>query len=306
MRKPRQTTAKPRRNQKPSDQEGASRLGSSYDKIFKENLDKSLKTIIQDISGLKIVKSEPLPTRMQHTKERDPDELSLIWLPDGTQRILHAEVHLKDEYDINFRMCEYHVLLKRKKKVPNVVQYVIYIGIEDPKHITGIWETESLVFHYNVIVLKNIPYKTFLDANTPEAVILSILGDFQDADPEIVSTRIVERIDKLSKTHGEKEKFYAQLRVISKLRKLQPLIEKIMTNISKFIDVADDPLYLEGKLEGKLEGYLEKEIENVKSLIINTEFDDAHIAFLMGVHLELVQKLRKEYLEGFYLKNGQR
>ena len=76
---------------------------------------------------------------MQHTKENDPDELSLIWLPDGTQKILHAEVHLKDEYDLNCRLCEYYVMLKRKRKTPPIIQYVVYIGTKSPKHITGFW-----------------------------------------------------------------------------------------------------------------------------------------------------------------------
>ena len=98
------------------EQAGAARLGSMYDKVIKENLEKSLKTIIQEVVGLKIVKATPLRTKMQHTKENDPDELSLIWLPDGTQKILHAEVHLKDEYDLNCRVCEYYVMLKRKRK----------------------------------------------------------------------------------------------------------------------------------------------------------------------------------------------
>lgn len=189
MAKARQTPTLSKRNKKNTPQEGESRLGSVYDKIIKENLEISLKAIIQDVSGLKIVKSEPLRTKMQHTKERDPDELSLIWLLDGTQRILHAEVHLKDEYAINCRLCEYHIMFKRKKKVPKMVQYVIYIGSDDPKYLTGTWETESLIFHYEVIILKNIPYQVFLEAKDPESVVLSILADFQGEDAETISKK---------------------------------------------------------------------------------------------------------------------
>jgi DNA-directed RNA polymerase subunit RPC12/RpoP len=305
MQKPRQTPPKTKRNKKNVPQEGESRLGSVYDKIIKENLEISLKTIIQDVSGLRIVKSEPLRTRMQHTKERDPDELSLIWLPDGTQRILHAEAHLKDEYAINCRLCDYHIMFKRKKKVPKMVQYVIYIGSDDPKYLTGTWETESLVFHYNVIILKKIPYQVFLDAENPESVVFSILADFQGEDAETIGKKIATRLQKLSKTDSEKEKFYTQLRVLSNVRKLQPIIDKIMENIFKLIDISEDPLYVEGKLEGidegivigKIQGMLEKEISNVKSFIINSDFNDERIALILSTDVDVVEKIRDDLFE---------
>ncbi len=81
----------------------ASRMGSPYDKIIKENFTKSLKTIVQDIGGIQIAKSQPMRTKMQHTKERDPDELSRITLVSGEEKILHSEAHLKDENDINWQ-----------------------------------------------------------------------------------------------------------------------------------------------------------------------------------------------------------
>lgn len=44
---------------------------------------------------------------------------------------------------------------------------------------------------------------------------------------------------------------YTQLRVLSNIRKLQPLIDKIMANIFKLIDISDDPLYKKGIKEGE-------------------------------------------------------
>jgi hypothetical protein len=114
MSKLRQTPSKTRKTLKPKPNTDA-REGNIYDKIIKENLEKALKTIIQDVGGVHFVKSQPLPTKMQHTKERDPDELSLIWFADGSQKILHAEAHLKDEDDVNLRVGDYHIMLKRSK-----------------------------------------------------------------------------------------------------------------------------------------------------------------------------------------------
>ena len=271
----------------------ASRLGSAYDKMIKENFEKSLKTIIRNLGGVEIVKSEPLRTKMQHTKERDPDELSKVWLASGEEKILHAEVHLKDENDVNLRVCEYYVMLKRKDPKLPIVQFVIFIGSEDPKYITGNFQTDVLSFQYNVIVLKNIPYQIFLEADNPETVVFSILANFQGEDPAIIGQKITDRLKKLAKTDSEKEKYFTQLRVLSNIRKLQPTIDKIMANIFKLIDISEDPLYVEGKLEGKLEG----KYEGVKSLTINSDFDDEKIAFIMAVTVEYVAKIRAEIAE---------
>ena len=209
------------------------RQGSVYDKAIKENFEKSLKTIIQNVDGLHIVKSQPLRTKMQHTKERDPDELSKIWLSDGTEAILHAEVHLKDEDEVNFRLCDYHVMIKRLHKTLLLVQYVVYIGNENPKYIKGEWQTESLMFRYHVIILKDIPYQLFLQADNPETVVFSILANFQGEEPDIVGEKIAARLNKLAKTHANREKYYTQLRVLSNIRKLQPIIDKVMANRSE-------------------------------------------------------------------------
>ncbi|NJN32942.1 MAG: hypothetical protein HC817_00465 [Saprospiraceae bacterium] len=104
---------------------------------------------------------------MQFTKERDPDELSKVELANGEEQILHAEVHLKDEQEVNLRMCEYYVMLKRREKKLDIVQYIIFIGSEDPKHITGFYETDVLKYRYNLIVLKIYRSKFFFPLKTP-------------------------------------------------------------------------------------------------------------------------------------------
>ena len=296
MRKPRKT---PPKTEKPLKPASDAREGNIYDKMIKENLEKSIKTIVRDIGGIQFVKVQPLPTKMQHTKERDPDELSLIWLPDGKQNILHAEAHLKDENDVNLRMCDYHIMLKRSKhkKIP-IIHIVIYMGTEDPKHIRGFWQSECMTFHYKVIILKDIPYEIFLQATNPETVVFSILADFHEEDPEIVGKKISERIKTLAESDSAREKYYTQLRVLSKIRKLQPIIEKVMANIFKLIDISDDPLYVkginEGELRGELRGELKGKLKGVESFIMNTDFDDAYIALLMAVPLELVQQTRQK------------
>ena len=279
----------------------ASRMGSPYDKIIKENFTKSLKTIVQDIGGIQIAKSQPMRTKMQHTKERDPDELSRITLVSGEEKILHSEAHLKDENDINWRMCEYYAMLKRMDDKTPIVQFIVYIGSEDPKFITGSFQTDVMTFNYNLIVLKDIPYQTFLEAENPETVVFSILADFQGEDPEKIGQKIADRLKKLAKSDSNKEKYFTQLRVLSNIRKLQPIIDKIMANIYKLIDISEDPLYVKGIKEGEDKGEAMGEAklskakyQDTRSMIINTDFDDVKIAYILSVSEAYVAAIRKE------------
>lgn len=68
------------------------------------------------------------------------------------------------------------------------------------------------------------------------------------------------------------------------------------------IDITKDPLYIEGFKKGYIKGFkkgyergLNKaRIKRVEPFIIHTEFDDAYIALLMAVPLELVQQTRQK------------
>ena len=68
-----------------------------------------------------------------------------------------------------------------------------------------------------------------------------------------------------------------------------------MSNLFALIDITKDALYVKGIKEAKL--------QSVGLLIINTEFDDAYIAFLMSVSVEMVNETRQK-LDKKKKKNG--
>ena len=198
-------------------------------------------------------------------------------------------------------MCEYYAMLKRIDDKTPIVQFIVYIGSEDPKFITGSFQTDVMTFNYNLIVLKDIPYQTFLEAENPETVVFSILADFQGEDPEKIGQKIADRLKKLAKSDSNKEKYFTQLRVLSNIRKLQPIIDKIMANIYKLIDISEDPLYVKGIKEGEDKGEAMGEAklskakyQDTRSMIINTDFDDVKIAYILSVSEAYVAAIRKE------------
>ena len=97
-----------------------------YDKIIKENLEKTLPVIIRDVLHLDIVQSEELPDDIQHTKERKPDALKKVTGTAGNTYVLHLEFQIADEKEMVYRMAEYFIMLKRKYQMP-IKQYVIFL-----------------------------------------------------------------------------------------------------------------------------------------------------------------------------------
>ena len=65
-----------------------------------------------------------------------------------------------------------------------------------------------------------------------------------------------------------------------------------MSNLFGLIDITKDPLYMKGFKEGKALALIKIKLENVTSLIINTELDDARIAFFMSASVDIVSETR--------------
>src|SRR5471030_3026721 len=96
-----------------------------YDKIIKENLEKTLPVIIKEVLHLDIVQSEELPDDIQHTRERKPDALKKVTDATGHTYVLQVEFQTADEKEMVYHMAEYSVMLMRRYRLP-VKQYVIF------------------------------------------------------------------------------------------------------------------------------------------------------------------------------------
>ena len=70
---------------------------SQYDKIFKENIEAVISSIMQNILKITAVSMEELPDDIQHTRERKPDTLKKITDEKGDTFVLQIEFQVKDE-----------------------------------------------------------------------------------------------------------------------------------------------------------------------------------------------------------------
>lgn len=260
---------------------------SQYDKIIKENLEAVIPGLIKKILGITAIETEELPDDIQRTKERKPDALKKIKDSEGNTFVLHFEFQLVDEPDMIFRMLEYYGLLARNYKLP-VHQYVIFLGEKNPKMITGL-KWKGINFEYKLFTLNQIDYHIFLESDKPEEIIFGILGDFGNDNPKIVTETLIQRIRETSKDTFSLSKYLTQLRVLSKIRKLDSLIEIIMDSISKYIDEKTDILYIKGKDAGLHEG----KKSFVLYLVEEGEKTFEQISDIAGVPLSFVQEVAK-------------
>lgn len=258
---------------------------SQYDKIFKENIEAVIPSLMQNILGITAIESEELPDDIQHTKERKPDVLKKITDSQSQTFVLHLEFQLVDELEMVYRMADYHIMLARKYKIP-IRQYVLFLGSGRPKMETQ-YESELMSYRFPLIAFNDLDYHLFLKSDQPEEVILGVLANFQGESPETVLYQIIQRVEETTARDLALKRYFSQLRVLAQLRNLgQTLGDLAMDSITKFVSVEKDAAYMVAQ---------EKEqIKFVTNLLADTDFSPERVAKIAGVSVEFVKKIQQK------------
>jgi hypothetical protein len=174
------------------------RQSNQYDKVFKENIEAAILSIMQNMLKITAVSMQELPDDIQHTKERKPDVLKKVTDNQGNIFVLQIEFQVKDEPEMVYRMLDYYAMLERKYKLP-VKQFVIFIGSDKPKMPTHL-DREMLKFKFSIVVFSELDYHVFLNSDKPEEIVLGILANFEGEKPENALRQIISRVkEKLPK-----------------------------------------------------------------------------------------------------------
>jgi flagellar biosynthesis/type III secretory pathway protein FliH len=99
-----------------------------------------------------------------------------------------------------------------------------------------------------------------LQTNTPEGVVLAILADFGNDQPETVIRQILYNLNSLIGKEDRLIKYQKQLRVLSQLRNLSEIIFKEIQAMPFHYEKETDAYYLAG-IEDGIEKGVEKGIE---------------------------------------------
>lgn len=259
---------------------------SQYDKIFKENIEAAIPSLMKHILGITAIESEELPDDIQHTKERKPDLLKKITDQQSNVFVLQLEFQVADEPKMVYRMAEYYIMLKRKYELP-VKQYVIYLGASKAQMANRL-DSEHMKFDFSLISFTDLDYRIFLQSTRPEEVVLGILANFRGNTTDKALKQIVQRIEETTSGDFPLMKYFKQLRVLSQLRNLEDKLKDItMDNISKFVSLERDVAYMIGQ---------EKEqTKFVSYLLSETTHSIEQIAAIAGVSVDFVKSVQQKH-----------
>lgn len=182
-----------------SKHQSSGRQSAQYDKVFKENIEAVISSIMQNLLGITAVSLEELPDDIQHTKERKPDVLKKVTDNQGNTFVLQIEFQVANEDEMVHRMLEYKGMLIRKYKLPTY-QYVIFLGKGKAKMATELHNID-LLFKYNLLAINSVDYKIFLNSGQPEEIVLAILANFDKESSENALKQIISRLEET--THGD-------------------------------------------------------------------------------------------------------
>lgn len=258
---------------------------SQYDKIFKENIEAVIPSLMQNVLGITAIESEELPDDIQHTKERKPDVLKRIKDTHNNTFVLHLEFQLVDEPEMVYRMADYHIMLARKYKLP-IRQYVLFLGSGVPKMDTQ-YESELMQYRFSLIAFTNLGYHRFLKSLQPEEVILGILANFQGESPETVIHQIIQRVEETTQGDFALKRYFSQLRILAQLRNLEQTLRNIaMDSIAKFVSIEKDVAYMIAREQ--------EQVKFVSNLLTETDFPIEKIARIAGVSVEFVSHIQQK------------
>jgi hypothetical protein len=150
-----------------------------------------------------------------------------------------------------YRMIDYWGLLKSKYHLP-IRQFVIYIGDKEPTMKTVLSE-DGNYFQFQLINITQFDYLRFLNSTNPEEIILAVLGDFGNEQPEEALSQIIHRLQETQTDQTTLQKHFRQLRILAKLRKLDLKFDDMIQNMAKHLDVENDYFFIKGQDKARQE-----------------------------------------------------
>jgi predicted transposase/invertase (TIGR01784 family) len=169
-------------------------------------------------------------------------------------------------------MLNYYENLSNVEGLP-VNQLLVYVGKEKLTMKNRI-EHPNLQFNYKIIDVSTINYHDLVESNFPEAIIVAILSDFQNDNPEEVIALILKNLRKCVDENARLQRYYVSLEILSELRNLDSeTVKQIRDMPIKGIDIRKTYFYQEvsrlSREDGLNEG-LSQGLSQAEAMLENT------------------------------------
>ena len=264
----------------------------------------TIKTIAQDISkyilNIDVKDIEFIDKELQRVEKREADIVAKCKI-DNKKAILHIEIQNGNDKIMPNRMLRYYTDIKLLYPNLPIYQYLIYIG--KPKlSMRDKIEEENINYKYNIIDMHKIDCQKFIELDTPETLVLSILCDFKERDELEIITYIIKRLEKL--TQKDEHKLGKYMLILETLSTNRDLKEKIKEaeDMLRDIKYEDLPSYEIGLERGYNNGISQGLSQGISQGIFETAIKMID-KFNLSID-EVIKELnikREELLE--YMKN---
>jgi predicted transposase YdaD len=155
-----------------------------------------------------------------------------------------------------------------------------------------------LNFNFKIANLSEINYHELLDSNLPESVMLAILGDFKNENPQQVIATILNRLRTVVKDDTFLQKCFFRLEILSELRNLESETVKQIRNMPiTGIDIRKTYFYQEVQRLNREEGReigLEEGLERTAINLLKKGMTVDFICECTGLSKSKVKELQKK------------
>ena len=231
------------------------------DLISKQLLQRLLIGFGNRLFGLNIVEAELLSNEQARIESRRADLVARVREADGENYILHIEIQNDNQRDMPLRMLRYYSDIALAHLDEKIVQYLLYIG-KAPLSMSDRVHGYNLRYCYKVLDMRNQDSEYFLNSNNPDALVLAILCDPKNLEPNALVAHIIKELRRL---HGDKldnlRDSLKMLDVLSGNRGLQDIVEE---TINMYIDEEKLGIYQAVKKKSEARGIAKGEARGIK------------------------------------------
>ena len=253
-----------------------------------------LKRILLDMAvylfRLDLVDAELLSTEEQRIEDRRSDLVAKATPARGEPFILHLEIQNANDSQMAARMLRYLADIRLAHPGYRVHQCLVYIGAERMSMASGL-DSPQLQYRYETVDMRDIDYRTLYDSQSPDALVLAILGDFGGDDPQEVVTRLLVKLRSLAgQDEGRLREYLQMLEVLADNRHIGVNIQEAYDMLQ--IDIERLPSYRKGMEKGMEKGEHRKALEVARELLA-LNFSPEQVAAVTKLPLADISKLEK-------------
>ena len=264
-------------------------MPNDFDRIFKENLGHTFFHLASKYFGFEVRDWKVLSPKLTGTFEREVDYLYEVETCAGEEFLLHIEFQTRDDPHMLARMGVCHALLFDRYGKP-IRHHVVYLGKSPSKMATRLDPVE-IFKGFDLLSLRDQHLETMVTSDHPWEVVLGILANFGEISDEEGLTAIFKRLKGLNLAPTEWKRSVAQLKILSRLRKLDHKIVATLKNmpIDFNIDVQEDAFFLWGKEEGFEAGFKAERVSSA-ARFVREGLPIEQVARVQGVSVEEIQQ----------------